>query len=82
MLEMQSTNFKKLFEDEIVKLKASSSSVLQNHPIIRPFREAIWVSFLSIIFFGVLRCWTIKRMGKNFKFLLLDFSDFFLVFLF
>ncbi|XP_059443339.1 E3 SUMO-protein ligase MMS21 isoform X1 [Corylus avellana] len=36
------TNFKKLFEDEIAKLKASSSSVPQNHPIIRQFREAIW----------------------------------------
>jgi hypothetical protein len=53
MLEMQLTNFKKLFEDEIAKLKASSSSVPQNHPIIRQFREAIWVCFLSIIFFGV-----------------------------
>lgn len=50
---MQLTNFKKLFEDEIVKLKASSSSFPQNHPIIRQFKEAIWVCFLSIIFFGV-----------------------------
>ncbi|XP_059440798.1 E3 SUMO-protein ligase MMS21-like [Corylus avellana] len=36
------TNFKKLFEDEIAKLKPSLSSVPQNHPIIRQFREAIW----------------------------------------
>lgn len=42
---MQLTNFKKLFDDEIVKLKANSSSVPENHPIIRQFREAIWVFF-------------------------------------
>ncbi|XP_030932217.1 E3 SUMO-protein ligase MMS21 [Quercus robur] len=36
------TNFKKLFDDEIVNLKANSSSVPENHPIIRQFREAIW----------------------------------------
>uniref|UniRef100_A0A7N2MCM1 Uncharacterized protein n=1 Tax=Quercus lobata TaxID=97700 RepID=A0A7N2MCM1_QUELO len=38
------TNFKKLFDDEIVNLKANSSSVPENHPIIRQFREAIWES--------------------------------------
>ncbi|CAK9179347.1 unnamed protein product [Ilex paraguariensis] len=38
------TDFKKLFDDEIAKLKASSSSVPQNHPLLRQFREAIWCS--------------------------------------
>ena len=47
---MQLTNFKKLFDDEIVKLKANSSSVPENHPIIRQFREAIWVFFFSYHF--------------------------------
>ena len=45
---MQLTNFKKLFDDEIVKLKANSSSVPENHPIIRQFREAIWVFFFFL----------------------------------
>lgn len=47
---MQLTNFKKLFDDEIVKLKANSSSVPENHPIIRQFREAIWVFFFFLPF--------------------------------
>ncbi|KAK2996997.1 hypothetical protein RJ639_024995 [Escallonia herrerae] len=38
----QPTNFSKLFEDEITKSKASSSSVPQNHTLLRQFREAIW----------------------------------------
>ncbi|KAJ7948693.1 E3 SUMO-protein ligase MMS21 [Quillaja saponaria] len=36
------TDFKKLFEDEILKLKDSSSSDREKHPLIRQFREAIW----------------------------------------
>ncbi|KAM7492553.1 hypothetical protein LguiA_035474 [Lonicera macranthoides] len=36
------TDFKKLFDGEIAKSKASSSSVPQNHPLLRQFREAIW----------------------------------------
>ncbi|GKV16483.1 hypothetical protein SLEP1_g27120 [Rubroshorea leprosula] len=32
----------KLLEDEFTKLKASSSSVLQNHPLICQFCEAVW----------------------------------------
>ncbi|KAK3028390.1 hypothetical protein RJ639_039600 [Escallonia herrerae] len=38
----QPTNFSKLFEDEITKSKASSSSVPQNHTLLRQFRETIW----------------------------------------
>ncbi|KAL2466805.1 E3 SUMO-protein ligase MMS21 [Abeliophyllum distichum] len=36
------TNFSKLFDDKIERLKAGSSSVPQNHPWIRQFHEAIW----------------------------------------
>ncbi|KAK6134594.1 hypothetical protein DH2020_031653 [Rehmannia glutinosa] len=36
------TNFSKLFDDKIGRLKADSSSVSQNHPWLRQFREAIW----------------------------------------
>ncbi|GKV02031.1 hypothetical protein SLEP1_g14518 [Rubroshorea leprosula] len=36
------TDFNKLLEDEFTKLKASSSSVPQNHPLIRQFHEAVW----------------------------------------
>lgn len=49
MFEMQSTNFKKLFDEETAKLKANSSSVPENNPMIRQFREAVWVYF-SLIF--------------------------------
>ncbi|GFZ05511.1 RING/U-box superfamily protein [Actinidia rufa] len=41
------TDFKKLFDDEIAKSKANSSSVLQNHLLLRQFREAIWSSIRS-----------------------------------
>lgn len=44
---MQATDFKKLFDDEIAKSKANSSSVPQNHMLLRQFREAIWVCFLA-----------------------------------
>lgn len=47
MFQMQFTNFKNLFEAEIAKLKASSSANPQNNPIIRQFREAVWVYFFS-----------------------------------
>lgn len=36
------TDFKKLFEDEVAKLKASSSFAPQSHPLLRQFREAVW----------------------------------------
>lgn len=38
----QSTNFKKLLNEEASKLKRSSSSNHQNHPLLRQFREAVW----------------------------------------
>ncbi|KAF5728043.1 E3 SUMO-protein ligase MMS21 [Tripterygium wilfordii] len=38
----ESTDFKKLLEGEFVKLKGSSKSDLQNHRLMRQFREAIW----------------------------------------
>ncbi|GMY31910.1 E3 SUMO-protein ligase MMS21 [Fagus crenata] len=38
----ESTNFKKLFDEETAKLKANSSSVPENNPMIRQFREAVW----------------------------------------
>lgn len=43
MFSMQSTDFKKLFDDEIAKLKAGSSLVPQNDPLFRQFAAAIWV---------------------------------------
>ncbi|GAB4849450.1 hypothetical protein Ancab_004244 [Ancistrocladus abbreviatus] len=36
------TDFKKLFEDELSKLKASRPSDPQNHQLLRQFREAVW----------------------------------------
>eukprot|EP00268_Persea_americana_P058141 TRINITY_DN7010_c0_g1_i3.p1 TRINITY_DN7010_c0_g1~~TRINITY_DN7010_c0_g1_i3.p1 ORF type:complete len:254 (+),score=56.64 TRINITY_DN7010_c0_g1_i3:316-1077(+) len=36
------TDFKKLLEDEIVKIKRNSPSVPQNNPFFRQFKEAIW----------------------------------------
>uniref|UniRef100_A0A5B7BW82 Putative E3 SUMO-protein ligase MMS21 isoform X1 n=1 Tax=Davidia involucrata TaxID=16924 RepID=A0A5B7BW82_DAVIN len=36
------TDFTKLFDDEVAKLKASSASVPQNLPLLRQFREAVW----------------------------------------
>ncbi|KAB2615948.1 E3 SUMO-protein ligase MMS21-like [Pyrus ussuriensis x Pyrus communis] len=36
------TDFDKLFKNEVAQLKANSSSVPQNHPLIRQFREAVW----------------------------------------
>lgn len=36
------TNFKRLFKDNISKLKSSSSSVAQSDPLLRQFRAAIW----------------------------------------
>lgn len=41
-LREEATDFKKLFDDEIAKSKANSSSVPQNHMLLRQFREAIW----------------------------------------
>lgn len=43
MFLIQPTDFKKLFDDEIAKLKASSSRVPQNDPLFRQFTAAIWV---------------------------------------
>ncbi|XP_015899154.2 E3 SUMO-protein ligase MMS21 [Ziziphus jujuba] len=40
--EQELTDFKKLIEDEITKLKANSPSVPQNNPLIRQFKEAVW----------------------------------------
>ncbi|XP_022139611.1 E3 SUMO-protein ligase MMS21 isoform X2 [Momordica charantia] len=36
------TDFEKLLDDEVAKVSENSSSNLQNHSIIRKFREAIW----------------------------------------
>ncbi|KAK6946677.1 Zinc finger, MIZ-type [Dillenia turbinata] len=36
------TDFKKLFDDEAKKLDMTSSSNLQNHQLLRQFREAVW----------------------------------------
>ncbi|KAF0927218.1 hypothetical protein E2562_031016 [Oryza meyeriana var. granulata] len=39
----QRTNFEKLIEAEINKVKGASSTSVENHPLIRQFREAVWV---------------------------------------
>ncbi|OWM88632.1 E3 SUMO-protein ligase MMS21 [Punica granatum] len=36
------TDFGKLFDNEMAKLGGNSSSVSQNHPLLRQFRQAIW----------------------------------------
>lgn len=38
----QSTDFRKVLEDEVAKLKAASSSVPQSNPLYRSFKEAVW----------------------------------------
>lgn len=40
---MKLTDFEKLLDDEVAKVSVNSSSNFANHPIIRQFREAIWV---------------------------------------
>ncbi|CAJ1932560.1 unnamed protein product [Sphenostylis stenocarpa] len=37
------TNFNKLFEDELSNFKANHSSDLPKNPLIRQFKEAVWV---------------------------------------
>uniref|UniRef100_A0A2N9G4N0 SP-RING-type domain-containing protein n=1 Tax=Fagus sylvatica TaxID=28930 RepID=A0A2N9G4N0_FAGSY len=46
----ESTDFKKLFDEETAKLKANSSSVPENNPMIRQFREAVWVARVEKIY--------------------------------
>ncbi|KAK6934222.1 Zinc finger, MIZ-type [Dillenia turbinata] len=41
-ISSQLTDFKKLFDDEAKKLDTTSSSNLQNHQLLRQFREAVW----------------------------------------
>ncbi|XP_043688241.1 E3 SUMO-protein ligase MMS21 [Telopea speciosissima] len=36
------TDFKKLLDDEVKKIKATSSSLPQNHTLYRQFKEAVW----------------------------------------
>ncbi|KAJ1687461.1 hypothetical protein LUZ63_018851 [Rhynchospora breviuscula] len=38
----QPTDFRKILEDEVVKLKASSQSAPESDPLYRQFKEAIW----------------------------------------
>uniref|UniRef100_A0A0D9WJR0 SP-RING-type domain-containing protein n=1 Tax=Leersia perrieri TaxID=77586 RepID=A0A0D9WJR0_9ORYZ len=38
----QRTDFEKLIEAEVNKVKGASSTSLENHPLIRQFREAVW----------------------------------------
>jgi hypothetical protein len=51
VFEMQLTDFKKLLNDEFMKFKGNKSSAQQNHPLLRQFREAVWVHFLTLIDF-------------------------------
>lgn len=44
--EMQLTNFEKLLNDEFAKRKRSSKSAPEKDPLIRQFREAVWVFLL------------------------------------
>lgn len=46
---MQLTDFHKVFEDEILQYKANRNSDVQKHPLVRQFKEAVWVCFLSIL---------------------------------
>ncbi|KAH7512597.1 hypothetical protein FEM48_Zijuj12G0107600 [Ziziphus jujuba var. spinosa] len=56
--EQELTDFKKLIEDEITKLKANSPSVPQNNPLIRQFKEAVWHAEMDpLIALEVIRSW-------------------------
>lgn len=48
---MQLTDFKKVVEDEVVKIKRDSPSVPQNNQFFRQFKEAIWVKAQPSIFY-------------------------------
>lgn len=72
----QLTDFKKLFEDEISKTKASSSLPSpQNNNLMRQFKEAIWVLHFFLFQHYALKCLllsvikrgkeTIMSMGRN-----------------
>lgn len=43
---MQPTDFRKVLEDEVAKLKAASPSVPASNPLYRNFKEAVWVWIL------------------------------------
>ncbi|KAK9169395.1 hypothetical protein Syun_001535 [Stephania yunnanensis] len=44
-----STDFKKLLEEEVAKVKAISSSVPHNHLFFRQFREAVWPKIMEFV---------------------------------
>lgn len=60
MFEIQLTDFKKLIEDEIATLKTNSSSVTQNNPLIRQFKEAVWVWHCNFQF-NTIRNWNLTK---------------------
>lgn len=51
--KLQPTNFKKLLEDEVAKLK-EASPLPPNNPLYRQFKEAIWVYFLNLFYLELL----------------------------
>lgn len=46
---MQLTDFHKVFEDEISQFQANRNSDVQRLTLVRQFKEAVWVCFLSLL---------------------------------
>lgn len=49
-LQMQLTDFNKLFEKEVSQIKANPPSDINKNSLVRQFKEAVWVCFFSLFF--------------------------------
>lgn len=47
-LQMQLTDFNKLFEKEVSQIKANPPSDINKNSLVRQFKEAVWVCFFSL----------------------------------
>lgn len=48
MFQIQLTDFHKVFEDEVSKFRANPNSDPKSNPLVRQFKEAVWVCFFSL----------------------------------
>lgn len=49
VFRLQYTNFNKIFEDELANFKANQSSALSRNPLVRQFKEAVWVCLFVLV---------------------------------
>jgi hypothetical protein len=57
------TDFEKLIEAEVNKVKGNSSTSVENHLLIRQFREAVWVCSVDPLCFERLGNFLCGRSG-------------------